>query len=75
MKVISHELRRARFEQALLLEIVRLPAQPIKVAACQGGIGIADGDVQAGLCELLSDAATHVSGADHGDVLDLHCHL
>ena len=75
MKVISHQLRRARFEQALLLEVVGLPAQPIKMAACQGGIGVTDGDVQAGLREHLGDATTHISGADHGDVLDLHCHV
>ena len=41
MKVISHQLRRAGLEQALLLEVFGLPAQPIKMAACQGGIGVA----------------------------------
>jgi hypothetical protein len=45
------------------------------MAACQGGIGVADGDVQAGLREYLGDAATHVPGADYGDVLNLHGHV
>jgi len=38
-------------------------------------IGVGDDDVQAGHGEHLRDAAPHVTGTDHCDVLDLLGHV
>ena len=68
-EVLSHQFRRARLEKPSVLEILGLPAKSIEMTRCEAGIGVRDHHIQAGHREDLGDSATHVSGANDGDVL------
>ena len=69
-EVLSHQFRRARLEQPSVLEVLGLLAKSIEMTRCEAGIGVHDHHIHARHREDLGDSATHVSGADDGDVLD-----
>ena len=68
------QIGRPGVEEPLGLEVLGFATQPVEVATGQGGIGVDDDHVQTGHRKDLGDTATHVAGADDGDVLDLVSH-
>ena len=65
------QIGRPGVEEPLGLEVLGFATQPVEVATGQGGIGVDDDHVETGHRKDLGDTATHVAGADDGDVLDL----
>jgi hypothetical protein len=66
------QIRRPRVEEALVLEGAGLLPDPVELAPGGLGVGVGDGDLEAGDGQHLGDAAAHVAGADDGDVADAH---
>ena len=68
------QIGRPGVEKPLGLEVLGFATQPVEVPTGQGGIGVDDDHVETGHRKDLGDTATHVAGANDGDVLDLIRH-